>query len=123
MSRLSTRLDRLERRQAEVDDVLPLLWQILSGEVSPEDIPIAVQEQLQRLLDQAEAEHDRFAEQSVAGKLYREQIVRLGLPQPETLADIDIIEEALRLVGIPGPRPCALRELSAKATAGELLRP
>jgi hypothetical protein len=89
------------------------LREILSGEVSPEDLPIAEQEQLQRLLDQAEAEHARCMEQSVAGKLYREQLARLGLPQPETLADIDSIEEALRLVGIPGPRPCALRELRA----------
>ena len=44
-----------------------------------------------------------------AGRAYRTQLALLGLPQPETLRGIDIIEEAIRLAGVPCPLPCALR--------------
>jgi hypothetical protein len=33
----------------------------------------------------------------------REQLTRLGLAQPPTLAGIDVIEECIRLAGIPTP--------------------
>jgi len=46
-----------------------------------------------------------------AGRVYRAELTRLGLPQPETLRGIDIIEEAIRLVGVPLLPTSALSEL------------
>jgi hypothetical protein len=52
-------------------------------------------------------------EDQPAGKVYREELTRLGLPQPPTLAGIDdIIEESLRLARIPTPGAGANGHLS-----------
>src|SRR5438309_1911919 len=102
---LKRRLDHLECRQPapETNRLPPHFWDIMFGVMDPEDLDRTEQEQLRRLIEEAEAEHARCLENSPAGKFYREELARLGLPQPATLAGIDIIEEAIRLAGIPSP--------------------
>ena len=81
----------------------PHFWDIVGGLAAPEILNADEQEQLRRFMEEGEAEHARRMEEHPAGKLYREGLARLGLPQPATLAGIDIIEECIRLAGIPTP--------------------
>jgi hypothetical protein len=103
---LKARLDRLERRQPapEANRLPPRFWDLLWGVIEPEDLEPFEQEQIRRFLEGGEAEHARCMEDHPAGKFYRQELTRLGLPQPPTLAGIDdIIEECLRLACIPTP--------------------
>jgi hypothetical protein len=94
-----------ERRQSapEADRLPPHYWEVLGGLVDPQDLDPAAQEQLRRFREQAEAEHVRCLDSQPAGIVYRRELTRLGLPQPATLAGIDVIEECIRLAGIPSP--------------------
>jgi hypothetical protein len=104
-SSLRSRLDRLERapRDTESTGLPPRFWDILAGGLNWEDLDDAEYEQLLRFCEQAEAEHARCLESQPVGVLYREQLARLGLPQPATLAGVDLIEETIRLAGIRSP--------------------
>jgi hypothetical protein len=104
---LKGRLDRLERRQPapDADRLPPHFWDILFGVVDPEILDANEREELRRFLEEGEAEHARCMEKHPAGRLYREELDRLGLPQPPTLADIDVIEESIRLASIPALDP------------------
>jgi hypothetical protein len=99
------RLDRLERRQPapEAHQLPAHFWDIMSGVMDTEDLDSAKQQKLCRFFEEGEAEHARCMERHPAGQSYRQQLTRLGLPQPLSLADIDVIEECIRLVGIPSP--------------------
>jgi hypothetical protein len=103
---LKARLDRLERRQPppEANRLPPRFWNLVWGLIDPEDLEPFEQEQIRRFLEGGEAEHARCMEKHPAGRIYRQELTRLGLPQPPTLAGIDdIIEESLRLARIPTP--------------------
>jgi hypothetical protein len=58
-----------------------------------------------------------------AGRVYRAELTRLGLPQPETLRGIDIIEETIRLVGVPLLSRSALCELRANGVSAAVCAP
>jgi hypothetical protein len=112
---LKGRLDRLERRQPaqEANRLPPHFWEIIAGVADPEILDADEQEQFRRFIEEGgEAEHARCMENHPAGKCYREELARLGLPQPPTLAGIDIIEECIRLAGIPAPDPGTNGDLS-----------
>ena len=47
--------------------------------------------------------HSLAMETHPAGVLFRKELSRLGLAQPESLGDIDLYGECIRLVGIPTP--------------------
>jgi hypothetical protein len=102
---LENRLARLERRQpAPGADRLPArIFDLMTRVVDSEDLDPAEQAHLLRFFEEGEAEHARCMEQHPAGRSYRQQLARLGLPQPPTLADIDVIEECVRLAVIPSP--------------------
>jgi hypothetical protein len=102
---LQNRLARLVRRQPDPEAKhLPRhLGAILFGLVDPRDLDADEQEKLRRFIEEAEATHARCIEGNPAGKCYREELARLGLPQPPTLVGIDLIEESIRLAGIPTP--------------------
>jgi hypothetical protein len=99
------RLDRLERRQpaTEANRLPPHFWDLMSGVMESDDLDPAEQEHLRWFFAEGEAEHARCMEKHPAGQSYRQQLARLGLQQPPTLADIDLIEEAIRLAVIPTP--------------------
>jgi len=52
------------------------------------------------MLEEAEQAHARAMEEHPAGLAYRAEVHRLGMPQPETLRGIDLIEECIRLAGL-----------------------
>jgi hypothetical protein len=58
----------------------------------------AAAEALQQLFDEGATEHARQLEFQPSGRLYRAELARLGLPQPETLRGVDVIGETIRLV-------------------------
>jgi hypothetical protein len=101
---LENRLARLERRQPATDTyrLPPHFWDIMTGVMDPEDLEPAEKAHLLRFFE-GEAEHARCMENHPAGQSYRQQLARLGLPQPPSLADINVIEECVRLAGIPSP--------------------
>src|SRR5262249_18900039 len=112
------RLERLERRHPgpEAAHLPRHLWRILCGAVDLGDLDVAEHEKLRRFIEEAEAAHARCMERNPAAKCYREQLTRLGLPQPPTLVGIDLIEESIRLAGIPTPGASANGHLCNGAT-------
>jgi hypothetical protein len=102
---LRNRLDRLEQRQSRSGvDPLPFwFWSALSGSAIPDDADEADVARVEAIAEEAEAEHARAMEKHPVGLFYRQELARLGLPQPATLTGIDLIEECIRLAGIPTP--------------------
>jgi hypothetical protein len=106
---LRRRLDRLEAASAGAaaagrDD--PLLSRVLDllGELDRPGMTGAEREEVERRLrDAIEERHAWYMEDHPAGRVYRRALDRLGLPQPATLKGIDLIEECVRLAGIPAP--------------------
>lgn len=106
MSRFRGRLERLERDRREpvpsapapLTGELVLKWILGPPALTPRD-----REAFVATWDAGAAAHARFLEASPTGKLYREELARLGLAQPETLAGVDVIEELLKLTGMPVP--------------------
>src|SRR5262249_4689918 len=80
-------------------------WDFLWGVIRPEDLDADEREQIRRFMEEGEAEHARCMEKHPAGRIYRQELTRLALPQPSTLAGIDVIGEAIRVAGIPFPGP------------------
>jgi hypothetical protein len=113
MSRsLRARIDKLERRTTT--GPRRSIWDVLMGAATVEDLDEADRETLrQRRADRP----DQLA-QHPAMLFLREQWARLGIADPGQYSEIDIIEEAIRLAGIPtpSPLPCGLKELPAMAT-------
>jgi hypothetical protein len=73
---------------------------VLAGIVKPADLDNDEREQLWAMQAQVEATHAQAMEYYPAGRLYHQELARLGLPRPQTLRGIDLIKEALRLVAI-----------------------
>ena len=73
---------------------------LLFGQLTEADLTPGQREWVRATTEQDRAESLQALEGSTAGRLYREQLTRLGVPQPEALEDIDVVEEAIRLVGL-----------------------
>src|ERR1700720_499507 len=94
-----SRLDGLEKRVArleEQEDPLP----------GPSQHSADVFDALARgepitLTEAGEAERRDAMEKHPAAIILRKEYARLGMPQPVTLDDVDVIEEAIRLARIP----------------------
>jgi hypothetical protein len=100
MGRIRSRLIRLERELGTAAERPLPIWQLINGSMTEADLSPDELERWRAMWVAAKADSARASEASPAGKLYREQLARLGLPQPDTLADIDVIGEAIRLVGV-----------------------
>lgn len=91
---------RLERLEKHAPTTRITVWDVgawLCGErVTP-----AVRAQLESAAEAREVECARADEGSRIGMLYRAELTRLGLHQPETLRGIDLIEEVIRLTAMP----------------------
>jgi hypothetical protein len=108
---LRQRLDRLERGlDATMDHSFPR--ELLS---KPNLQPKEAQT-LTEFFEAGETEHARCMEQSAAAKCYRQQLTQLGLPQPESLRGIDVVEEIIRLAD----RPSATRQKAQAEGTGRL---
>jgi hypothetical protein len=102
--RFKRRLERLERqRDVGANGLLPLprFWSLLLQ--PPNSLDTEDRALLESLLAEGKAEAARRSEDGPNGKRYRAELTRLGLPQPPTLAGINLIEEVIRLAGIPTP--------------------
>jgi hypothetical protein len=88
---------------------------VLLGGASPEDLDEADRETL--LHRQADLPDKLGTHPAMI--FLREQWARLGIPDSGEYSDPDLIEEAIRLAGIPTPSvlPCGLKELSANESA------
>jgi hypothetical protein len=109
---LRARIDKLERRTAT--GPRRSIWDVVLGTATVEDLDEADREALW----QREAQKlDRLGHHPAMLAL-RAQWARLGIADPGQYSDIDMIEEAIRLAGIPTPSalPCGLKELPAIAT-------
>jgi hypothetical protein len=117
LNNLRSRLAKLEASQPPGDELAfswGLLLRALNGDIEPEELSEAEQDELavlDRQFAEAETEHARCLELQPAGIIYRRELAQLGLPQPTTLEGIDLTAESIRLAGVPGPLPCGLREL------------
>jgi hypothetical protein len=113
MSRnLRARIDKLERRTTTRPR--RSIWDVLMGTATVEDLDEIDREALR----QRQAESlDRLSHHP-ALLVLRAQWARLGIADPGQYNDLDIIEEAIRLAGMPTPSalPCGLKELPAIAT-------
>jgi hypothetical protein len=110
MSRnLRARIERLELRKAA--GPRRRIWDVLSGTATVE----ALDEADREILRQWEAGSPDRLRHHPAMIFLREQWDRLGFPDPGEYDDLDIIEEAIRLAGIPTPPapPCGLKERPA----------
>jgi hypothetical protein len=114
MSRnLRARIDKLERRTT-ISPHMSIL-DVLLGRALPEDLDQADREALRHR--QAHLPDNR--DQHPALIVLREHWARLGLADPGQYGDLDIIEEAIRLVGIltPSAPACGLKELPTHQSA------
>src|SRR5689334_1590258 len=110
MSRnLRARIEKLDR--LPTTSPRRSIWDVLFGSATTEDLDEADRE----VLRQRQAEG---RDQHPAMLVLREQWARLGIAVPLQYNDLDIIEEAIRLAGIPTPSalPCGLKELPTLAT-------
>ena len=110
MSRnLRARIVKLERRTTTRRR--SSILEVLLGLASPDELDEADRERLLLI----EAGQSDGLDKHPAMIYVREQWARLGIPDPGTYRDINIIEEAIRLAGIPTPSvlPCDLKELPA----------
>src|SRR5262249_6079523 len=116
------RLDWLERRPPEEsNDVPPELWGLIDGSLDPAGLDEATRDRIGELLTPDPNRLDNHP----AMKVIREQLARLGLPDPGYAHyddnDLCIVEEALRLMEMPTPAneprplPCGFRELLSSA--------
>jgi hypothetical protein len=106
-----TRLEKLERRQPSTGDgFCRHFWSCITTHlVCGEEVQEGCegkqcgfsQERLEEML--SGAAHARAMESHPAGIGYRKELSRLGMPQPESLGDIDLYGEAIRLAKIPTP--------------------
>jgi hypothetical protein len=114
MSRnLRARIDKLERRTTT--GPRRSIWDVVLGTATVEDLHEADREALR----QRQADRRDPLDQHPAMLFLREQWARLGIADPGQYSDIDIIEEAICLAGIPTPSalPCGFQELPAIATS------
>ena len=113
MSRnLRARIDKLERRTTPSPH--RSIWDVLMGTATIEDLDEADREALR----QRQADRPDPLDQHPAMLVLRAQWARLGIADPGQYRDLDIIEEAIRLAGMPTPSAllCGLTELPALAT-------
>jgi hypothetical protein len=106
MSRnLRGRLDRLEKSvpQSAKKSSDGLLLRVMRASVGNGELDSADAQEFRTLLENTQAERARAVEASPAGKIFRRELDRLGLPQPKTLKDLDVWAECLRLTRSPTP--------------------
>jgi hypothetical protein len=105
------RLERLEQRQPSTGDgFCRHFWHCITitkndGRNTPNGCAGKVcgfsQERLEEMF--SGRAHAEAMESHPAGILYRKELNRLGMPQPESLGDIDLYGEGIRLAKIPTP--------------------
>jgi hypothetical protein len=109
MSRLRTRLDRLERAAggSDLSDSAPTLLELARHTLAPESCTAGDRDRIESFLRAHPAKAPRAPKSSPAARLYREELARRGLPQPESLVGIEPFDELMRLDPVPSPRPDA----------------
>jgi hypothetical protein len=117
---LKSRIARLERMGGQASDevlgsfVFLLLANADSGvryaDLSPED-----RGRLEAFLASSKAARRERDERSPALAVCRREWARLGMPDPGEYDDLDLVEECLRLTGLPTPDP----KTPARDRAGE----
>ena len=102
---LRRRLDRLEAQQAQQQGraVPPLFWDVLCGTVKLAYLPVSVRPAWQRFRDEGSAARREALDRHPATAAYRRECARLGLTPRGDLECVDVIEECVRLAGIPTP--------------------
>jgi hypothetical protein len=101
---LRGRLDRLEKAQPDTENGSARFSHVFTKALlAPETLTRDEREELALMMKMAEVDCARAAEASNAGRLYRQELARLALPRPNSLAGIDVIEECIRLAGLPSP--------------------
>jgi hypothetical protein len=76
---------------------------VLCGTVNPDSRDDAGKALLRQMLDDARADHHEAMQRHPAMQVLRREWARLGIPDPGEYEHINIIEEAIRLVGLPDP--------------------
>ena len=120
MSRnLRARIDKLERRPTT--SPRRGIWGVLMGAAAIEDLDEADREALL----QRQAESLDQLSQHPAMLVLRAQWSRLSIADPGQYRDLDIIEEAIRLAGMPTPSPlaCGLKGLPPITTTAHAPAP
>jgi hypothetical protein len=102
---LRGRLNRLERIEPRRHTASAIIWDVIGGSADPEDLDDAGKDQLRRMLGEAHEARRLALANHPATQVLRREWKRLGIPDPGNYEDLDVIEEALRLAGIP--TPCA----------------
>jgi hypothetical protein len=113
-----SRLRRLERRaKASRVDPTQVHLNLICGTVQWDDLDPFIQEAVAPLLAEAERARNEVVGNHPAMAVLRSEWRRLGIPDPGECGDLDPIEEALRLVSIPTPLSCGLKELPGNGQA------
>jgi hypothetical protein len=90
------RIERTRTLTRESHQKLAIQWKYLNigciDDLDPKEI-----DELEAFLEEAERHRGLSLENSALGKEYRQELARLGLPQPESLLGIDLIEAVIQL--------------------------
>src|SRR5262249_37888678 len=107
---LRGRLVRLERQQPDRGGLLHWICQARAGFARVDDLAPTQRAALEPFFAMSHYAPRHALEQSVAGRIVRRELARLGLPQPDDLVALDdaagVINEAIRLTEISGPGDC-----------------
>jgi hypothetical protein len=90
-----TRIERIRTISKDPHHQPAIHWEYLNSGIDNLD-PKKI-EALETFLEEAERHRGLSLESSALGKMYRQELAILGLPQPESLLGIDLIEELIRL--------------------------
>jgi hypothetical protein len=98
-----TRIERTRTLSRESHQQPAIQWIFLNrgciDNLNPEEI-----EALETFLEESERHYELSQENSELGKKYRQELARLGLPQPESLLGINLIEAVIQLC-VNGNKP------------------